>query len=641
MRFNCHALMLPDPDRTRVSPDDPELSRLIRAERIRMLFASTVPVALFSGIFAVALALLVAPQMGRTLTMVWAGLCVLGSIMRVVHLSAYLGSRNRASPGWLTSLNVVCALHGSLWGLAGAFLPVQDMVTTVMIVATLIGACAVCTFTLQAHIVPSMLMNLPLLLPASLKLFTRMDAYGLYGGVGLLSLLALMMFESRRVERRTTELLWLRFTTDRIARERAEALKLAQRHSAVKDQFLATMSHEMRTPLHGILGLARLVHNRLPGKLGPLTEARQQVELIERTGEHLLGIINDVLDFSRIEAGKLQINPSAFELHGVINEVLSVLNVAAAEKGLRLRTSLDLPSPCWVRGDAARVRQVLLNLVGNAIKFTEQGEVRLQVARQADPGAEDQQVMRFQIEDTGAGISPQHLPRIFDAFHQVDGTFARKQKGTGLGLTISREIARAMSGDIVCTSVLDQGSTFTLTVPLPSAQVEQVDLDLSDLRELPAIAPQPTLGPSPSAGSRGHVLMAEDNPVNAIVAEAILAKLDVVVTRVENGLQALAELQRLDHPYDVVLMDCQMPELDGIEATRRLRAWEHHNGRPPVPVVALTANAMSSDRERCLAVGMNEHLAKPFRQDELQAVLTRHLQARPTPPVQNPPVFTA
>ncbi len=620
--------MLPDPDRSRVSPDDPELSRLIRAERIRMLFASTVPVALFSGIFAVALALLVAPLMGRTLTTAWAGLCVLGSILRVVHLSAYLGSSNRASPGWLTSLNVVCAVHGAIWGLAGAFLPVQDMVTTVMIVATLIGACAVCTFTLQAHIVPSMLMNLPLLLPASLKLFTRLDAYGIYGGVGLLSLLALMMFESRRVERRTTELLWLRFTTDRIARERAEALKLAQRHSAVKDQFLATMSHEMRTPLHGILGLARLVHNRLPSKLGPLTETRQQVELIERTGEHLLGIINDVLDFSRIEAGKLQINPGAFELHGVINEVLSVLNVSAAEKGLRLRTTLALPSTCWVRGDAARVRQVLLNLVGNAIKFTEQGEVRLTVSPQAEQDPNQQPILHFRIEDTGAGISPQHLPLIFEAFHQVDGTFARKQKGTGLGLTISREIARAMGGDIVCASVLGKGSTFTLTVPLPPAQVGQVDLDLSE-------APAPLPAPTPSGlKARGHVLLAEDNPVNAIVAEATLANLDVVVTRVENGLQALAELQRPDHPYDVVLMDCQMPELDGIEATRRLRAWEHHHGRPPVPVVALTANAMSSDRERCLAVGMNEHLAKPFKQDELRAVLVRHLQALEPPPPQ-------
>ncbi|HEX5358139.1 MAG TPA: ATP-binding protein [Aquabacterium sp.] len=621
MRFNCHALMLPDPDRARVSPDDPELARLIRAERIRMLFAATLPVAIFSALFALALSLVVAAQVGREKAMIWAGLSVLIAVLRVIHLSTYVGSRNRASVYWLKSLNLACGVHGLIWGLAGVFMPVQDLITTVVVVATLVGACCVCSFTLQADIKPNALMNVPILLPAALMLFTRQDAYGTFGGFGLLALLGLMMFESRRSERRITELLWLRFTTDRIARERAEALKLAQRHSAVKDQFLATMSHEMRTPLHGILGLARLVHNRLPAKPGVLADSRQQIELIERTGEHLLGIINDVLDFSRIEAGKLQISTSSFELLGVIHDVLSVLKITATEKGLKLRTTLDLPAPCWVKGDAARLRQVLHNLVGNAIKFTDSGEVRVTVSRQ------ESGLVRFEIEDTGVGISPQHLPLIFEAFHQVDGSFGRKHKGTGLGLTISREIARAMGGDIVCASALDKGSTFTMTVPLPATQVEKVDLDLSD-QQAAEIGPQAPPAIAAAANKGGHVLLAEDNPVNAIVAEATLANLGVQVTRVENGLEALAELERADHPYDVVLMDCQMPELDGIEATRRLRTWEHNHGRPPVPVVALTANAMNSDRERCLAAGMNEHLAKPFRQDELRTVLLRHLRAQ-------------
>lgn len=612
--------MLPDPVRARVSPDDPELNRLIRAERIRMLFASTVPVALFSGIFAVGLAALVAPQVGKEHAAIWAALCVLASILRVVHLSAYLGSSNRADVIWLKSLNIACLVHGGIWGLAGLFMPVQDLVTAAVVVATLVGACAVCTFTLQAHIVPSMLMNMPLLLPASVMLFTRLDAYGIFGGVGLLCLLGLMMFESRRVERRITELLWLRFTTDRVARERAEALKLAQRHSAIKDQFLATMSHEMRTPLHGILGLARLVHHRLPPRPGLLTDARQQVELIERTGEHLLGIINDVLDFSRIEAGKLQVNPSAFELHGLVHDVLSVLAVTASEKGLKVHEHIDLPAPCWVKGDAARLRQVLHNLVGNAIKFTEMGEVRVRIGR-SEQHTSQAELIVFQIEDTGVGIPPQHLPLIFEAFHQVDGTFGRRHNGTGLGLTISREIARAMGGDLVCASVMNKGSVFTLTVPLPATRIEQVDLDLSEQLDT---APAPETSERPLC----HVLLAEDNPVNAIVAEATLANLAVNVTRVENGLQALAELQREDHPYDIVLMDCQMPELDGIEATRRLRVWEHNRGKRPVPVVALTANAMNTDRERCLAAGMNDHLAKPFRQDELEALLTRHLKGK-------------
>jgi signal transduction histidine kinase len=610
--------MLPDPDRSRVTPDDPELSRLIRAERIRMLFAPTLPVAVASAIAAVALSLLVAAQTGKDKAAIWAALCIGASIIRVLHLSTYVGSANRASSYWLKSLTVVCGLHGMTWGLAGLFMPVQDLVTTAVIVATLVGACAVCTFSLQAHMQPNMAINVPMLLPAIVMLFTRQDAYGLFGGCGLMTLLGLMMYESRRVERRTTELLWLRFTTDRIARERAEALKLAQRHSAVKDQFLATMSHEMRTPLHGILGLARLVHNRLPPRAGVLNESRHQIELIERTGEHLLGIINDVLDFSRIEAGKLQISAAPFDLNNVIQDVLTLLTITATDKGLKLHTDIELTEPCWVRSDAARVRQVLHNLIGNAIKFTEEGEVRVFVHRDAG------QQMVFRIEDTGVGIPSQHLPLIFEAFHQVDGSFGRKHKGTGLGLTISREIARAMGGDISCESTLGKGSTFTLRVPMPATPVENVDLALP-LGDEAATPENQRVHTPPAPRGTCHILLAEDNPVNALVAEATLANLGVTFTRVEDGMQALAELQRDDHPYDLVLMDCQMPTLDGIEATRRLRVWERDHGRPPVPVIALTANAMNSDRERCMAAGMNEHLPKPFRQGELQAAMKRHL----------------
>src|SRR5690606_23694487 len=192
------------------------------------------PVSLASAATAMALSLLVAPQVGAERAALWAALCVAASIVRVVHLGRYMSARDRASGYWLKSLTVVCAVHGIIWGMAGLMMPLDDLVTVAVVVATLVGACAVSTFTLQAHIGPNLAINLPMLLPAVVMLFARGDKYGIYGGVGLLTLLALMLFESRRVERRTTELLWLRFTTDRIARERAEALKLAQRHSAVK-----------------------------------------------------------------------------------------------------------------------------------------------------------------------------------------------------------------------------------------------------------------------------------------------------------------------------------------------------------------------------------------------------------------------
>ncbi len=651
MRLESPALLMPDADPTRAAPDDAELSRLIRAERIRMLFAPTLPVAVVSDISAIGLALLLAKNVGGLNALLWAMLCVAASVLRLAHLKRYMGASDRGHPRWLRGLTWVCAVHGATWGLAGLAMPPGDLITTAVIAATLVGACAVCTLALQADVRANLAINGPMLLPAVFMLLGRWDAYGWFGGIGLAGLLVLMMFEGRRAERRINELLWLRFTTDRIARERAEALKMAQRHSAVKDQFLATMSHEMRTPLHGILGLSRLVQGRLPDRPGTLRDARHQVALIERTGEHLLGIINDVLDFSRIEAGKLTIERTPFDLQGLLRDALALQNVAATDKGLKLRIDLDLPDACWVHGDAARLRQILHNLVGNAVKFTDQGEVSLRVWRmQTDAPTRVHDVL-FEVTDTGPGISATHLPLVFDAFHQVDGSFGRRHKGTGLGLTISREIARAMGGDIVADSTLGQGSQFTLAVPLAPAPVGRVDVSLldDDLGLAPAAGhhtarvsrPMGLSTSDPEAllhsdlegaqapATLAHVLLAEDNPVNALVAEATLSNLGLSVTRVEDGEQALRRLCQLDRAYDLVLMDCQMPMLDGLEATRRLRLWEQEQGQAPITVIALTANALTGDRERCMAAGMNDHLAKPFRQDELMAVLRPHLPVKP------------
>jgi two-component system, sensor histidine kinase len=575
-------------------------------------------------------------------------------------------------------------------------------VTTAVIVATLVGGGAVYTFTLQAHFAPNLAMNLPMLMPAAALLLTRLDVYGVFGAAGVSTLCVIMLAESRRAERRITELLWLRFTTDRIAQERADALKLAQRHSAIKDQFLATMSHEMRTPLHGILGLAQLIHQRLPARPGPLSDARQHAGLIQRSGEHLLSLINDVLDFSRIEAGRLQIDPRPFDLQQVLGEVLALIQVTAASKQLVLHQHIDLPHPCLVTGDAARVRQVLFNLLGNAVKFTESGHVRLTAARRscgsakAQPGmhaaahAEDHpddhindpcaRRISFDIEDTGPGIPPDQVERVFEAFAQLDASFGRRHQGTGLGLTISRELARAMGGDIVCQSTPGQGSTFRLTLPLPQTDEEstfsprsapmplfaaseapsdpnsqdtapmqatvvdthharsanQVSTEGGALDEddNPSRAPRPpsVIGsPAPAEVFKGKVLLVEDNSVNALVAQSALTHLGLEVTLVTDGEQALAKLVPGPHGFDVVLMDCQMPVLDGIEATRRLRAHENEIGSPNVPVIALTANAMPTDRQRCAAAGMDDHLAKPFSQADLYGVLARHLLPHATP----------
>jgi two-component system, sensor histidine kinase len=643
MRLDIPAPLMPEADPGRAAPDDAELTRLIRAERIRMLFAPTLPVSVVSAIAAVGLAALLARELGMAQVATWAILCVAASALRLLHLGRYVGASDKGHPRWLRSLGLVCGLHGACWGLAGLAMPHDDMVTTAVIVATLVGACGVCTLSLQADVRANLAINVPMLLPAMGVLLARGDGYGWFGGTGLAGMLLLLTLECQRADRRITELLWLRFTTDRIARERAEALKLAQRHSAVKDQFLATMSHEMRTPLHGILGLSRLAHAQLPDRPGRLREARHQVALIERTGEHLLGIINDVLDFSRIEAGKLTIERTAFDLQALLRDALALQNVAATDKGLGLKVQIELPETCWVSGDAARLRQVLHNLIGNAVKFTDRGEVRLEVRRMSTQAVAHVHDVVFEVSDTGPGIPAAQLPLVFDAFHQVDGTFGRRHKGTGLGLTISREIARAMGGDIVADSTMGQGSQFTLAVPLapataPAGRAEPALADGphgqgSRAPRTPELASDDEhalwLGEqdgAPAPTPMGHVLLAEDNPVNALVAEATLGNLGLAVTRVEDGEQALRQLCQLGRAFDLVLMDCQMPLMDGLEATRRLRAWEQDHGQAPIPVIALTANALSGDRERCLEAGMDAHLAKPFRQDELMAALRPHLR---------------
>ncbi|HEX5371832.1 MAG TPA: ATP-binding protein [Aquabacterium sp.] len=622
------------------------MTRLIQAERVRMLYAPTPVMVMMSAAFAVALGVVVGDKIGWWTTTLWALACVLICAVRMVHWWAYSRAEDREDPRWLSSLVILCGIHGGIWGLAGVWLmPVDDLVTTAIIVSTLMGATAICTFTLQAHIGPNLAMNVPQLMPAAFMLLTRMDAFGWFGAAGLSFMCLFMILEGHRAERRISELLWLRFTTDRISQERAEALKLAQRHSAIKDQFLATMSHEMRTPLHGILGLAQLIHQRLPARAGVLSDARQHASLIQRSGEHLLSLINDVLDFSRIEAGQLHVDRSPFDLRSVLDEVMALSRVTAASKQLSLIDAIDLPRPCLVEGDAARVRQVLYNLLGNAIKFTDTGHVRLRTTRLDTPQG---QQLNFMIEDTGVGIPASQVERVFEAFAQLNASFGRRHQGTGLGLTISREIARAMGGDITCQSTPGQGSTFTLSLPLPAAQsdtpaatltrlqplsddVVTRPLDVDDRAPSASTAPERSLPAPrsdvtrPDSAMHGHVLLVEDNPVNALVAQASLSELGVQVSLACDGQAALDLLLQADHGFDLVLMDCQMPVLDGIEATRRLRAHENEVGCPNVPVIALTANAMPQDRQRCAAAGMDDHLAKPFRMEELREVLVRHL----------------